>query len=154
MPIFSYIRRLNKCVRMLFIQIECLVYIHSFDFALIIYVTKIRQFHVSQFWHGTVLNMANFAVRGPSSLLWKFSISFVSSTKNSQCPVWPLIWCSFTLIHIWCLAIWLDLLYFIYLPEFICTEHCFSIPWHSPPILFWYTYTKTVCIEISYCWLS
>ena len=32
---------------------ECLVYIHSSDFDLIIYVTKIRQFHVSQFWLGT-----------------------------------------------------------------------------------------------------
>ena len=30
-----------------------LVYIHSLDFALIIYVTKIRQFQVSQFSHGT-----------------------------------------------------------------------------------------------------
>ena len=29
------------------------LYIHSLDFALIIYVTKIRQFHVSQFWHET-----------------------------------------------------------------------------------------------------
>ena len=56
MPILSYIRRLNKCVCMLSIKInyfECLVYIHSLDFALIIYVTKISQFHVSQFWHGT-----------------------------------------------------------------------------------------------------
>ena len=32
---------------------EGLVYIHSLDFDRIIYVTKIRQFHVSQFWHGT-----------------------------------------------------------------------------------------------------
>ena len=32
---------------------ECLVYIHSLDFALIIYVTNIRQFHVSQIWNGT-----------------------------------------------------------------------------------------------------
>ena len=57
MPILSYIRRLNKCLFMLFIQIiintKCLVYIYSLDFALIIYVTKIRQIHVSQFWHGT-----------------------------------------------------------------------------------------------------
>ena len=57
MPILSYIRRLNKCLFMLFIQIiintKCLVYIYSLDFALIIYVTKIRQIHVSQFWHET-----------------------------------------------------------------------------------------------------
>ena len=32
---------------------ECLVNIHSLDFALIIYATKIIQFHVSQFWHGS-----------------------------------------------------------------------------------------------------
>ena len=37
----------------------------SLDFALIMYVTKIRQFHVSQFWHGTG---PIFAVRGQSSL--------------------------------------------------------------------------------------
>ena len=45
---------------------DCSVYIDSLDFPLIIYVTKIKQFHVSQFWHGTA--WANFAVRGPSSL--------------------------------------------------------------------------------------
>ena len=39
------------CLFKLYINNECLVYIHSLDFALIIYVTKIRQFHVSQFWH-------------------------------------------------------------------------------------------------------
>ena len=41
------------CSFKLIIHNECLVYMHSLDFALIIYVTKIRQFHVSQIWHGT-----------------------------------------------------------------------------------------------------
>ena len=41
------------CSFKLIINNECLIYIHSLDFALIIYVTKIRQFHVSQIWHGT-----------------------------------------------------------------------------------------------------
>ena len=41
------------CSFKLIINSECLVYIHSLDFAVIIYVTKIRKFHVSQFWHGT-----------------------------------------------------------------------------------------------------
>ena len=35
------------CSFKLIINNECLVYIHSLDFVLIIYVTKIRQFHVS-----------------------------------------------------------------------------------------------------------
>ena len=37
----------------LIVKNECLVSIHSLDFALLIYVTKIRKFHVSQFWNGT-----------------------------------------------------------------------------------------------------
>ena len=37
----------------LIINNECLANIHSLDFALIIYVIKIRQFYVSQFWHAT-----------------------------------------------------------------------------------------------------
>ena len=37
----------------LIINNDCFVYIYRLDFALIIYVTKIRQFHVLQFWHGT-----------------------------------------------------------------------------------------------------
>ena len=41
------------CSFKLIINNECLVFIHSLDFALIIYVTKIRQFHISQFWNGT-----------------------------------------------------------------------------------------------------
>ena len=36
----------------LIINNECLVYIYSLDFALLVYVTKTRQFHVSQFWQG------------------------------------------------------------------------------------------------------
>mgnify|MGYP003684570481 CR=1 FL=1 len=35
------------CSFKLIIDNECLVFIHSLGFALIIYVTKIRQFHVS-----------------------------------------------------------------------------------------------------------
>ena len=41
------------CSFKLIIDNECLVFIHSLGFALIIYATKIRQFYVSQFWHGT-----------------------------------------------------------------------------------------------------
>ena len=41
------------CSFKLIIYNECLVYIHSLDFALIIYVTKSRKILVSQFWHGT-----------------------------------------------------------------------------------------------------
>ena len=37
----------------LIINNECLVYIYSLDFALLVYVTKTRQFHVLQFWQGT-----------------------------------------------------------------------------------------------------
>ena len=44
-----------------------MLYIHSLDFALFIYVTKIRQFHVSQFWHGT----------GPISPFVVLALSFV-----------------------------------------------------------------------------
>ena len=59
MPIFSYVISEDWtnvyacCSFKLIINNECLVYIHSLEFALIIYVTNIRQFHVSQFWHGT-----------------------------------------------------------------------------------------------------
>ena len=41
------------CSYKLIINNECLVYIHRLYFALIIYVTKIRQFYVSQSCHGT-----------------------------------------------------------------------------------------------------
>ena len=41
------------CSLKLIIYNECLVYIYSLDFALIISVTKIRQFHVSQFCDGS-----------------------------------------------------------------------------------------------------
>ena len=41
------------CSFKLIINNECLVYIHSLDFVIIIHETKIRQFHVSQFWHVT-----------------------------------------------------------------------------------------------------
>ena len=41
------------CSFKLIINNECFVYIHSLDFVLIIYVTNIRQFRVSQFWHWT-----------------------------------------------------------------------------------------------------
>ena len=40
------------CSFKLIINNECLVYIYSLNFALSIYVTKIRKFHISQFWHG------------------------------------------------------------------------------------------------------
>ena len=55
MPIFSYLEDKTNvyacCSFKLIINNECLVYIHSSDFALIIYGTKItgRQFHVSHF---------------------------------------------------------------------------------------------------------
>ena len=41
------------CSLKLIIIEECFVYFLSLDFALIIYVTKVRQFHASQIWHGT-----------------------------------------------------------------------------------------------------
>ena len=41
------------CSLKIIINNECLVCIHSLDFALIIYVSKIIQFHVLQFWQGT-----------------------------------------------------------------------------------------------------
>ena len=51
--IFSYIRKLTKLFACfsckLIIKNECSVYIHSLDFPLIIYVTKIGWFHISYF---------------------------------------------------------------------------------------------------------
>ena len=41
------------CSFKIIINNECLIYIHRLDIFLIIYVTKIIQFHVSQFWHET-----------------------------------------------------------------------------------------------------
>ena len=45
-----------------------MVYIHSLDFALIIDVSKIKQFHVSQFLHGTGLISPFLALKMSSSL--------------------------------------------------------------------------------------
>ena len=47
---------------------EFVVYIHSLDFALIIYVTKIRQFHISWFWQATGL-ISSFVVRLKISMI-------------------------------------------------------------------------------------
>ena len=41
------------CLFKIIINNECLVCIHSLDFALIIYVSKIIQIQFLQFWHGT-----------------------------------------------------------------------------------------------------
>ena len=57
MPIFSYIRKLNKCVCILLIQIHYLQWMYGthsqFGFCSSYYVTKIGQFHVSKFWSTT-----------------------------------------------------------------------------------------------------
>ena len=51
MPIFSFIRKLNKCIGLLFMQLifktESFSYIDSLDFTPIFYVTKLGQFHIS-----------------------------------------------------------------------------------------------------------
>ena len=43
------------------------IHIHSLDFALIIYVTKIKKFHISQF---LTWNRIDIAVRDPKSSLY------------------------------------------------------------------------------------
>ena len=75
------------CSFKLIINNECLVYFHSLDFALIIYVTKIRQFHVSQLWHGTgpispFVVLALWFTCGPF-------VSFLLTVQISGAPLFP-----------------------------------------------------------------
>ena len=66
MPIFSYIRIWNRCICRLLCKLiisnECLVYIYSLDFPLIIYLANIGQFHIFFYFDQ---QQAEFAVRGP-----------------------------------------------------------------------------------------
>ena len=71
------------CSFKLIINNECLVYIYSFDFALIIYVTNIRQFHVSQFWLWT----------GPISPFMALALS----TRKSHLSLWLMWWAKLVL---------------------------------------------------------
>ena len=72
-------QRLEKCFCLLFMQLhviidnECLVYINSLDYTLIIYVTIYVIILIS--------NRANFEVRGPSSLYIPHFVSFSISHK-------------------------------------------------------------------------
>ena len=73
------------CSFKLIINNECLIYIHSSDLDLIIYLTKIRQFHVSQFWLGT----------GPSSpfvvlALWLNIVPVCLLKGFLKYELWPL----------------------------------------------------------------
>ena len=68
------------CSFKLIVNHQCLVCIHCLDFALTIYVTKIRQFHVSQFWYWArpispfmILDFCK--VRKPINL-WKWYFDF------------------------------------------------------------------------------
>ena len=68
MPIFSYYQKIEQIYMPVvhansLLTMDDLVYIHSFDFLLIIYVTKIGQ-SVPQFII-LINNRANFAIRGP-----------------------------------------------------------------------------------------
>ena len=60
------------CSCKLIINNECLVYVYSLEFPLIIYLTEIGHFHTSYL----ISNRADFAVRGPSSLHISISQAF------------------------------------------------------------------------------
>ena len=77
------------CSFKLFINNEFLVYFYSLDLALIIYVTNIRQFHVSQFWHvtGPISPFVVPALLSSWGIFLKFTCDvvhkpLVSSTKS------------------------------------------------------------------------
>ena len=71
------------CSLKLIIINECFVYIHSLDFARIIYVTKIRQLHVSQIWHGTG-QISPFMVLALCCLLGGFTMLHISGIYSTN----------------------------------------------------------------------
>ena len=61
----------------LFINNECLVYIHSLYFSVIIYVTKSVNKKAIQYFLILISNKADFPVCGPSSFVWYLHCSFL-----------------------------------------------------------------------------